>query len=585
MKYFNISKIYTGAEILFETFEYLNINEVFGYPGGAAIPLYDELTRRKKTIKHYLTAHEQGAIHSAEGYAKSNEKLGVVFTTSGPGATNITTGLANAYADSTPILAITSNVNSKLIGTNAFQEVNICKIANTITKNAYFVNDVKDLQQTLFKAFKEATTGRCGPVLVDITTDVYKDKCELKDFEQLENEFTKTTKTENKIYNFLELLDEISKAQKPIFYCGGGIKSNCFDVLYKIVKLTNFPIATTMNGLGVYPAYEKENLQMLGMHGTYEANMSLYNCDLMIVIGARFDDRVTCALSKFSPNSKKIHVDIDSKELNKLVKVDYPINMDCYDFLNQFYEVLKENKKKIPNINKWWKQIEKWREVKSYVYKQEKGKKNRKAKIKPQYLLDTLNKIVVEKSKLNKRTFIATDVGQHQVWTSQYLKFNDKRNFITSGGLGTMGFGLPSAIGAQIANKKDSVVLITGDGSFIMTMHEMATIKRYKIPVKIIVVNNTKLGMVKQWQELFYHKNYSEIDLESGNPNFVKNAKSFGIKAKRLTKVKNVERALRKLLRAKKPYLLEVFVDPKENVYPMIPVGKGHNEIILNQDC
>ncbi len=573
--------LYSGAEIVFNTLEYFNIKEVFGYPGGAAIPLYDELARRKKTIKHYLTAHEQGAIHSAEGYAKSNEKIGVVFTTSGPGATNIVTGLANAYADSTPILAITSNINSKFIGTNAFQEVNICNIAQTITKKVYFINNIKNLQQILFTAFKEATTGRCGPVLVDITTDVYKDKIALQDFVKLENEYSKNTKTENKIYNFLELLNEISKSQKPIFYCGGGIKSNSFELLYKVVKLTGFPIATTMNGLGVYPAYEKENLQMLGMHGSYEANMALYNCDLMITIGARFDDRVTLAVNKFSPNSVKVHIDIDKKELNKVVKVDYPINMDCYDFLSQFYEVLKENKKKIPNIKSWWNEIEEYRKVKSFCYLQKKNKT-----IKPQFVLETLNNLIKKDNiNNNKKTFYTTDVGQHQVWATQYLKVNDKRCFIASGGLGTMGFGLPSAIGTQLANKEDNVILITGDGSFIMTMHEMATIKRYNIPVKIIILNNTRLGMVKQWQELFYHKNYSETNLENSNPNFVKNAKSFNIKAKKITKANEVKKALIKMLNSKRAYLLEIYVDPDENVYPMIPVGKGHNEIILFQDC
>ena len=564
---------------MFETLEYFNIKEVFGYPGGAAIPLYDELTRRKKSIKHYLTAHEQGAIHSAEGYAKSTEKIGVVFTTSGPGATNIVTGLANAYSDSTPIVAITSNVSSKLIGTNAFQEVNICDITKSITKNNYFVSSIEVLQQTLFKAFKEANSNRSGPVLVDITTDIYKQTYKLKDFKEFEKQYNVKNKNNisTKTFCLEKLIEAISNAKKPIFYCGGGIKSNSFDVLYKVIKLTKFPIATTMNGLGVYPANEPENLQMLGMHGSYEANIALHNCDLMIVLGARFDDRVTCALSKFSPNSVKVHVDIDSKELNKLVKVDFPIQMDCYEFLNQLYKNLNKNRNKIPNIKDWWKEIDGYKKNKSFYYKQDKN-----GKIKPQFVLDLLNDIVV---KNNMKTFFATDVGQHQIWASQYLKLDDKRCFIVSGGLGTMGFGLPSAIGAKIANKKNNVFLITGDGSFTMTMHEMATIKRYKIPVKIIVLNNSRLGMVKQWQELFYKKNYSETNLEDSNPDFVKNAKSFGIKAKRIAKVKNVKKELTKIINSKDAYLLEIYVDPNENVYPMIPVGKGHNEIMLNQDC
>ena len=381
---------------------------------------------------------------------------------------------------------------------------------------------------------------------------------------------------------FKEVFDLIKTAKQPIFYCGGGVMPEGYESLYKLVKLLQFPITTTMMGLGVFPSNEEENLQMLGMHGSYEANMAMYKCDLMLAIGVRFDDRITGDLKKFSPNSKKVHIDIDKKELNKLVKVDVAVNMNSTDFLNGMLDFVEGELKKDKNVldknntKDWWKQIEEWRSVNCFEYKQ---KHDRKAKILPQYLLDTLNNVA---KKYNP--FYCTDVGQHQIWATQYCKVDDKRRFITSGGLGTMGFGLPASIGVQVANPDDKVVLITGDGSLIMTMHEMATIKKYKLPVKIVLLNNSRLGMVKQWQEMFYNKNYSETNLEQSNPDFVKLAKSFSIKARRVKKVKDVKIALQKMLKSKKAYLLEVVVDPDENVYPMIPVGNGHGEIVLRKD-
>lgn len=381
---------------------------------------------------------------------------------------------------------------------------------------------------------------------------------------------------------FQQAFDLIKTAKRPVFYCGGGVMPEGHESLYKLVKLLHFPITTTMMGLGVFPSNEEENLQMLGMHGSYEANMAMYKCDLMLAIGVRFDDRITGDLKKFSPNSKKVHVDIDKKEINKLVKVDVAVNMNSTDFLSEMLKFVEEELQKDKNVldknntKDWWKQIEEWRKVKCFEYKQS---KKIGAKILPQFLLDTLNDVA---KKYNP--FYCTDVGQHQIWATQYCKVDDKRRFITSGGLGTMGFGLPASIGVQIANPDDKVVLITGDGSLIMTMHEMATIKKYKLPVKIVLLNNSRLGMVKQWQEMFYDKNYSETNLEQSNPNFVKLAKSFSIKAKRVKRVKNVKNALEKMMQSKKAYLLEVVVDPNENVYPMIPVGNGHGEVILRKD-
>ena len=381
---------------------------------------------------------------------------------------------------------------------------------------------------------------------------------------------------------FQQIFDLMKTAKQPVFYCGGGIMTEGYGSLRKLVKMLHFPITTTMMGLGVFPSNEEENLQMLGMHGSYEANMAMYKCDLMLAIGVRFDDRITGDLKKFSPNSKKVHVDIDRKELNKLVKVDVAVNMSSTEFLNEMLKFVDAEIKKDKNVldknntKDWWKQIEEWRGVKCFAYKDFQEKNPR---IMPQFVLDTLNEVG---KKYNP--FYCTDVGQHQIWATQYCKVNDKRRFITSGGLGTMGFGLPASIGVQVANPEDKVVLITGDGSLIMTMHEMATIKKYKLPVKIVLLNNSRLGMVKQWQEMFYNKNYSETNLEQSNPDFVKLAKSFSIKAKRVKKVKDVEVALEKMMKSKKAYLLEVVVDPNENVYPMIPVGNGHGEIVLRKD-
>lgn len=386
----------------------------------------------------------------------------------------------------------------------------------------------------------------------------------------------------NKKEIFKEVFDLMKTAKQPVFYCGGGIMPDGYKSLYRLVKILHFPITTTMMGLGVFSENEYENLQMLGMHGSYEANMAMYKCDLMLAIGVRFDDRITGDLKKFSPNSKKVHIDIDKKELNKLVKVDVAVNMNSTEFLDGMLEFVEKELKKDKNVldknntKDWWEQIEEWRGVKCFEYKQKQG---RNAKILPQFVLDTLNAVA---KKYNP--FYCTDVGQHQIWATQYCKVSDKRRFITSGGLGTMGFGLPASIGVQVANPNEKVVLITGDGSLIMTMHEMATIKKYKLPVKIVLLNNSRLGMVKQWQEMFYNKNYSETNLEQSNPDFVKLAKSFSIKARRVKKVKDIKVALEKMMQSKTAYLLEVVVDPDENVYPMIPVGNGHGEIVLRKD-
>lgn len=371
--------------------------------------------------------------------------------------------------------------------------------------------------------------------------------------------------------NDSQILELISNSKKPIFYCGGGIKKEGAEILYKIIKLTNFPITTTLMGLGIYPASEKENLQMLGMHGSYEANIAMHECDLMFAIGVRFDDRVTGKLQQFSPNSKKIHVDIDKKELGKNVKIDLSYQMDAVEFLKELYLLLLKNKHKINDISHWWNRIEECREKKSFAYDQQKYQD-----ILPQYALD----ILYEKTK-SKDPFFVTDVGQHQMWAAQYCKVNKPKRFISSSGLGTMGFGLPAAIGIQVANPEDLTILVTGDGSLMMSIQEMATLLRYNLPVKIVLLNNSVLGMVRQWQEMFFEENFSEIDLSHSNPNFVALAESFRISANKVSNPKDVEHEIEKMIHHNGAYLLEIVVKSDENVYPMIPSGKAHNEMIL----
>jgi len=563
-----------GARILLDALLNNGVDMVFGYPGGANLTLYDEIHKQTE-IKHILTCHEQASTHAAEGYSRSTNKLGVVFLTSGPGATNGVTGIADAMLDSTPLLIITSQVPTYVIGSDAFQEADVIGITKPITKHNYLIKDINKLYDTINEAIFIATSGRKGPVLVDIPKDVHAQVVE--DFipKKLKIRNSYSIKTEIKTEEMMPGIELIVNAKKPIFYCGGGISASSqktIENLYKLVKLTKFPITTTLMGLGVYPESEDESLHMLGMHGSYEANMAMHDADLLIAIGVRFDDRVTGKLEKFSPNSKKIHIDIDPSELNKNVKVDVSINGDCGIAIEKILELL--NGKFLQDLSPWWQQIDIWRKVKCFKYKQDD-----KSVILPQFALDRLYELTK-----SKNPYFTTDVGQHQMWAAQYCKTLKSKHFITSAGLGTMGYGVPAAIGVQFANPNDLTICITGEGSFMMNIQELATLKRYKIPVKIVMLNNNYLGMVRQWQDAFYEGRHTEVDFTDICPDFIKLCDSFDIKAKIVENPSYLDDGINEMLEENKPYLLIIKTKRDENVFPMIAPGAGHREMLLGQE-
>ena len=565
----------TGAQIVFKVLEDHNVEYIFGYPGGAVLPLYDELIHHKK-IKHILVRHEQGAGHAAEGYARSSGKPGVVIVTSGPGATNMVTALTDAYMDSIPLVCISGQVPTHLIGTDAFQECDTTGITRPCTKHNWLVKDIKDLPLILHKAFHIATSGRPGPVLVDIPKDVQFQKTKYIKKEQAIKIFPKTDVKieENEIQKIAEL---IFKAKKPIIYSGGGVINSgekACQLTQEFAKITGFPITSTLQGLGAYPGDDNQFLGMLGMHGTYEANNAMHDCDLMINIGARFDDRITGKIDKFSPKSKKIHIDIDPSSINKIIKVDHAVVGDVGKVLNKLISVLN---KKYPNfkksnkasISKWWEQINKWREKDSLFFEQ--GNKI----LKPQYAIKRLYELTK-----NRDTFITTEVGQHQMWAAQYYKFRKPKRWMTSGGLGTMGFGLPAAIGVQLANPGKLVVDIAGEASILMNMQELSTAVQYRLPIKIFIINNQYMGMVRQWQELLHDKNYSQSYTEA-LPDFVKLAEAYGAVGIRATNPDELDEKIKEMIDSPKPVIFDCIVKQNENCFPMIPSGKAHNEMIL----
>jgi len=565
----------TGAQIVFKVLEDHNVEYIFGYPGGAVLPLYDELIHHKK-IKHILVRHEQGAGHAAEGYARSSGKPGVVIVTSGPGATNMVTALTDAYMDSIPLVCISGQVPTHLIGTDAFQECDTTGITRPCTKHNWLVKDIKDLPLILHKAFHIATSGRPGPVLVDIPKDVQFQKTKYIKKEQAIKIFPKTDVKieENEIQKIAEL---IFKAKKPIIYSGGGVINSgekACQLTQEFAKITGFPITSTLQGLGAYPGDDNQFLGMLGMHGTYEANNAMHDCDLMINIGARFDDRITGKIDKFSPKSKKIHIDIDPSSINKIIKVDHAVVGDVGKVLNKLISVLN---KKYPNfkksnkasISKWWEQINKWREKDSLFFEQ--GNKI----LKPQYAIKRLYELTK-----NRDTFITTEVGQHQMWAAQYYKFTKPKRWMTSGGLGTMGFGLPAAIGVQLANPGKLVVDIAGEASILMNMQELSTAVQYRLPIKIFIINNQYMGMVRQWQELLHDKNYSQSYTEA-LPDFVKLAEAYGAIGIRATNPDELDEKIKEMIDSPKPVIFDCIVKQNENCFPMIPSGKAHNEMIL----
>ena len=570
-----MGKLISGAEIVFKALEDQGVKHIFGYPGGAVLPIYDELKNHKK-IKHILVRHEQGAGHAAEGYARSSGKPGVAFVTSGPGATNIVTALTDAYMDSIPIVCISGQVPTHLIGTDAFQECDTTGITRPCTKHNWLVKDVNNLSKILHRAFEVATTGRPGPVLIDIPKDVQFKKAKYVNFKKNKKlNGVKHNKFSQKDIN--ALVDLLKKSSKPIFYTGGGVVNSgpeASRLLRELVSITGFPITSTLQGLGCYPGEDNQFVGMLGMHGTYEANNAMHDCDLLINIGARFDDRITGKVDEFSPRSKKIHIDIDPSSINKNVKVDLAVVGDVKEVLKS---LIKTFKKKNPNfeksnkqkISKWWSQIQKWRTKNSLNFI------NSTKVIKPQHAVQRLYELTKDKD-----VFVTTEVGQHQMWAAQHYKFNKPNRWMTSGGLGTMGYGLPAAVGVQIANPDKLVIDIAGEASVLMTMQEMSTAVQYSLPIKIFILNNEYMGMVRQWQELLHEKNYSE-SYTAALPDFVKLAEAYGCVGIRAKTPDELDDKIIEMINTDRPVIFDCLVDKDENCFPMIPSGKPHNQMLL----
>ena len=565
----NNNEKFTGAEIFVKCLEAEGIELVFGYPGGAVLHIYDELHKQNE-VSHILVRHEQGAVHAAEGFAKSSDKPGVVLVTSGPGATNSITGIADAYMDSVPIVIFTGQVRTALIGNDAFQEVDTVGITRPCVKHNFMITDVKDMASTIKKAFYVATTGRPGPVVVDIPKDITEDKCE----------FNYPDSVEMRSYNpIIEISDDsikqatekILSCDKPVIYAGGGvINSNASEELTKFAKYLNFPVTNTLMGLGCFPGDDPQFIQMLGMHGSYEANMAMHDCDLLIAVGARFDDRITGRLDKFSPNATVIHIDVDPSSISKNIKAHIPIHGDVKAAVNKLSEEIISKNLKPKNIDRWWGQINEWRKKDSFKYNQDSDI------IKPQFVVDSLYKVT------KGDAFITSDVGQHQMWAAQLYKFNKPKRWINSGGLGTMGFGLPSAMGTQFANTDSLVCCITGEASIQMCIQELSTCLQYGLPIKIINLNNRYMGMVRQWQEFFYEKRYAMSYMDA-LPDFVKLAESFGHVGIKVEKSSDVESALEDAINIKNRLVfLDFITDQNENVFPMIATGAAHNKMILS---
>jgi acetolactate synthase-1/2/3 large subunit len=567
-----MSNEFSGAQIVVKALLDQGVDTVFGYPGGAVLPIYDEIFQQKK-IRHILVRHEQGATHAAEGYARSTGKPGVVLVTSGPGATNAVTGMTDALMDSVPLVVITGQVPTFMIGNDAFQEADTVGITRPCTKHNWLVKDTNELAETIHKAFQVATIGRPGPVLVDVPKDVqfatgkYVNN---KDVEKLD--LLPKTKTDETAID--QAVSAIMEAKNPILYVGGGVINsgdNATSLLRELAAETNFPVTSTLMGLGCYPASGKSWLGMLGMHGTYEANMTMHDCDLMVCIGARFDDRITGRIDAFSPESVKVHIDIDPSSINKNVSVDIPIVGDISYVLTKILKKWRSKGAKTnqAEVNKWWKIIDGWREVKCLNYK------NSKNVIKPQYALQRLEELTKTKDR-----YITTEVGQHQMWAAQYLDFQEPKRWMTSGGLGTMGYGLPASIGVQIAHPTSLVINVAGEASWLMNMQEVGTAVQYMLPVKQFILNNERLGMVRQWQELLHGERYSH-SWSDALPDFVKLAEAYGIKGIRCDSPNNLDNAIIEMLEYPGPVIFDCLVERHENCFPMIPSGKAHNEMIL----
>ena len=562
----------TGAEIVIQALADQGVEVIFGYPGGAVLPIYDEIFKQSG-IKHYLVRHEQGATHMAEGYARSSGKVGVVLVTSGPGATNAVTGLTDALMDSIPIVCISGQVSTALIGSDAFQECDTVGITRPCTKHNYLVKDVNDLGRILHEAFYVAQNGRPGPVLIDIPKDVQFAK----------GTYNGLNKTPHKTYRpqikgsaqaIRDAVDLMAGAKRPIFYTGGGVVNagpGASKLLREIAELTGFPVTSTLMGLGAFPASSNQWLGMLGMHGTYEANLAMHGCDVMICVGARFDDRITGRLNAFAPGSKKIHIDIDPSSISKTVRADIPIIGDCGYVLEEMVRVWRARSPQVDKraLKAWWAEIDTWRERDCLKYK------NRDDLIMPQYAIQRLYELTK-----NRDTYITTEVGQHQMWAAQYYKFDEPNRLMTSGGLGTMGYGLPAAVGVQVAHPESLVIDIAGKSSVMMTMQEMSTAAQYDLPIKIFILNNEYMGMVRQWQELLHGGRYSHSYAEA-LPDFVKLAEAYHGVGLRAEKPEELDDLIIQMIETPKPVIFDCRVSRTANCFPMIPSGEAHNNMLL----
>ena len=566
----------TGAEAVITALVENGVEVIFGYPGGAVLPLYDALFKNKK-IKHVLVRHEQAAVHAAEGYARSTGKVGCVLVTSGPGATNAITGLTDALMDSVPIVCLSGQVPTHLIGTDAFQEADTTGISRPCTKHNYLVKNADLLCATVHEAFEIASSGRPGPVLIDLPKDIQLTNIQYIKKPTKINKSLATVLPQIDIQVISQVSELLINSKKPIIYAGGGVVNaglEASNLLTELVNLLDAPVTLTLMGLGVVSNKNKNFLGMLGMHGTYEANLAMHNCDVMLNVGARFDDRVTGRLNAFAPKSKKIHIDIDKSSINKVVHVDFGIVGDCKEVLSLLIKEIKKshNIKSIQSKSSWWNQINNWRAKNSLGFIQG------ATIIKPQQAIKSLYEKTIDKD-----TYVTTEVGQHQMWAAQYFGFSAPKHWMTSGGLGTMGYGLPSSVGVQIAHPKSLVIDISGEASFLMNMQELSTIVQYNLPIKIFILNNQWMGMVRQWQELNHGSRYSQ-SYTSSLPDFIMLAKSFGIKGLRVDDVSNLDATIDEMINTNGPVIADIRVEKEENCFPMIPSGAAHNEMILSSD-
>src|SRR4051812_3002397 len=565
----------TGAEIIVKALIDQGVDVIFGYPGGAVLPLYDALFKQNR-IKHILVRHEQAAVHAAEGYARSTGKVGVVLVTSGPGATNAVTGLTDALMDSIPIVCLTGQVPTHLIGNDAFQEADTTGITRPCTKHNYLVKTIEDLSRKVHEAFYVAKSGRPGPVVIDLP----------KDIQQAKYEYVNHAGQKHRSYNppvrpdraqVEKAIEAMAHAKRPLFYIGGGCINSgpqACALLTEFIRMTGFPCTQTLMGLGAFPGSDPLSLGMVGMHGMYESNLAMHDCDVMINIGARFDDRVTGRLTAFSPNSKKIHVDIDPSSINKNIRVDIPVVGDVGHVVEEMVRIWKARqiKPEAKALASWWDQINKWRARDCLKFR------NSDQVIKPQYALQRLYAAIKDKD-----FYITTEVGQHQMWAAQFLKFEQPNRWMTSGGLGTMGYGFPAAYGVQVAHPESLVIDVAGEASIMMNIQEMSTVVQYRLPVKIFILNNKWMGMVRQWQELLHGGRYSE-SYSDALPDFVKLADAFGAKGLRADKVSELDDVIAKMLATPGPVIVDVAVDERENCFPMIPSGAAHNEMLLGPE-